>query len=165
MLPVILAVTVYLIQINYIMLDISLSGVLQYVKPIGEELQHQTVNSDTVCLHSDVYLLTRLSELKISQNMVDIITNRLQEVKDSMPENLRQSFDKLDDFQKMDITDSRYTQFLSDRIEKTKAFMSQLDDEVKKAKDCEDSEKLKKANMALRDFVLRLGSDPSPDDN
>ena len=147
------------------MVDISLCGVLQYVKPIGEELQHQTVGSDTVCLHSDVYLLTRLSELKISQNMVDIITNRLQEVKDSMPENLRQSFDKLDDFQKMDITDSRYTQFLSDRIEKTKAFMSQLDDEVKKAKDSLDSEKLNKANLALRDFVLRLGSDPSPDEN
>lgn len=146
------------------MIDISLSGVLQYVKPIGEELQHQTVDSDTVCLHSDVYILTRLSELKISQNMVDIITSRLQEVKDSMPENLRQSFDKLDDFQKMDITDSRYTQFLSDKIEKTKAFMSQLDAEVKKAKDSEDSEKLKLANMALRDFVLRLGSVPGQDD-
>lgn len=164
MLLVIFLDTVYLIQINFIM-DISLSGVLQYVKPIGEELQHQTVGSDTVCLHSDVYLLTRLSDLKLSQNMVDIITNRLQEVKDSMPENLRQSFDKLDDFQKMDITDSRYTQFLSDRIEKTKAFMSQLDNEVKKAKESEDSEKLKKANMALRDFVLRLGSDPTPVDN
>lgn len=147
------------------MIDISLFGVLQYVKPIGEELQHQTVDSDTVCLHSDVYILSRLSEMKLSQNMVDNIINRLQEVKDSMPDNLRQSFDKLDDFQKMDITDSRYTQFLSDKIEKTKSFMSQLDNEVKKAKDSEDSEKLKKANMALRDFVLRLGSDPSSDDN
>lgn len=147
------------------MMDISLSGVLQYVSPIGEELQHQTVGSDTVCLHSDVYILTRLSEMKISQNMLDIITNRLQEVKDSMPDNLRQSFDKLDDFQKMDMTDSRYSQFLSDRTEKTKAFMSQLDDEIKKAKDSEDSEKLKKANEALRDFVLRLGSDsPASDD-
>lgn len=146
-------------------MDISLFGVLQYVKPIGEELQHQTVDSDTVCLHSDVYILTRLGELKLSQNMVDIITNRLQEVKDSMPENLRQSFDKLDDFQKMSMTDSRYTQFLSDKIEKTKAFMSQLDAEVKKAKDSEDSEKLKKANLALRDFVLRLGSSPNSDDS
>ena len=54
--------------------DISLCGVLQYVRPIGEELQHQTVGSDTVCLHSDSYILTRLSEMKISQNMVDIIT-------------------------------------------------------------------------------------------
>lgn len=142
-------------------MDISLCGVLQYVKPIGEELQHQTVGNDTVCLHSDVYILTRLSELKLSQNMVDVITNRLQEVKDSMSPGLRESFDKLNDFQKMDMTDSRYTQFLSDKIEKTKAFMSQLDDEVKKAKVSEDSEKLKKANLALRDFVLRLGSDDS----
>lgn len=140
------------------MMDISLCGVLQYVRPIGEELQHQTVGSDTVCLHSDSYILTRLSEMKISQNMVDIITNRLQEVKDSMPDNLRQSFDNLNDFEKMDLTDSRYQQWLSDKVEKTKYFMSQLDSEVKKAKDSEDMEKLKKANLALRDFVLRLGS-------
>lgn len=139
--------------------DISLFGVLQYVKPLGEELQHQIVSKDTACLHSDVFILTRLSELKLSQNMVDIITNRLQEVKDSMPNDLRASFDKLDDFQKMDMTDSRYQQFLSDRVAKTKAFMSQFDEAVKKAKDTEDSEKLIKANKALRDFVLRLGSD------
>lgn len=144
-------------------MDISLNDVLHYVKPIGEELQHQVVGKDTVCLHSDVYILTRLSEMNLSQNMVDIITNRLQTVKDSMSPELRQSFDKLDDFQKMDITDSRYTQFLSDKIEKTKAFMRQLDSEVKKAKDSEDSEKLKKADLALRDFVLRLGSDSSSD--
>lgn len=144
-------------------MDISLNDVLHYVKPIGEELQHQVVGKDTVCLHSDVYILTRLSEMNLSQNMIDIITNRLQTVKDSMSPELRQSFDKLDDFQKMDITDSRYTQFLSDKVEKTKAFMRQLDDEVKKAKDSEDSEKLKKANLALRDFVLRLGSDSSTD--
>lgn len=145
-------------------MDISLCGVLQYVRPIGEELQHQSVGSDTVCLHSDSYILTRLSEMKISQNMVDIITNRLQVVKDSMPDNLRQSFDKLDDFQKMDITDSRYQQWLSDKVEKTKDFMSQLDSEVKNAKDSEDIEKLKKANLALRDFVLRLSSPDVPDD-
>lgn len=144
--------------------DISLCGVLQYVRPIGEELQHQTVDSDTVCLHSDTYILTRLSEMKISQNMVDIITNRLQEVKDSMPANLRESFDKLNDFEKMDMTDSRYQQWLSDKVEKTKDFMSQLDSEVKKAKDSEDLEKLKKANLALRDFVLRLGSPDVPDE-
>lgn len=145
-------------------MDISLCGVLQYVRPIGEELQHQSVGSDTVCLHSDSYILTRLSEMKISQNMVDIITNRLQEVKDSMPDNLRQSFNKLNDFEKMDLTDSRYQQWLSDKVEKTKDFMSQLDSEVKKAKDSEDMEKLKKANLALRDFVLRLSSPDVPDD-
>ena len=146
-------------------MDISLCGVLQYVRPVGEELQHQSVGSDTVCLHSDSYILTRLSEMKISQNMVDIITNRLQEVKDSMPDNLRQSFDKLNDFEKMDLTDSRYQQWLSDKVEKTKSFMSQFDQEVKKAKDSEDSEKLRKANNALRDFILRLGSDSSDSDH
>lgn len=145
-------------------MDISLSDVLQYVNPIGEELQHQVVSKDTICLHSDVYILTRLSDMKISQNMVDIITNRLQEVKDSMPENLRQSFDKLDDFEKMDLTDSRYQQWLSDKVEKTKDFMHQLDSEIKKAKDSEDMQKLKKANLALRDFVLRLGSPDVPDE-
>lgn len=142
-------------------MDISLKGVLHYVKPIGEELQHQVVTKDTVCLHSDIYVLTRLSELQLSQNMVDIITNRLQEVKDTLPSNLREQYDKLNDFQKMEITDSRYQQFLSDRVEKTKHFMSQFDDEVKKLKDSEEAEKLRNANKALRDFVLRLGSDNS----
>ena len=143
-------------------MDVSLSDVLQYVPPIGEELQHQTVGKDTVSLHTDVYILTRLSEMKISQNMVDIITNRLQEVKDSMPDNLRQSFDKLNDFEKMGLTDSRYEQWLSDKVEKTKDFMHQLDSDIKKAKDSEDMEKLKKANLALRDFVLRLGAPDPP---
>ena len=64
----------------------------------------------------------------------------------------------------MDLTDSCYQQWLSDRVEKTKDFMSQLDSEVKKAKDSEDMEKLKKANLALRDFVLRLGSPDVPDE-
>lgn len=141
-------------------MDISLKGVLHYVKPIGEELQHQTVSDDTVCLHSDTFVLTRLSELQLSQNMVDIITNRLLEVKDTMPSGLREQYDKLNDFQKMDITDSRYQQFLSDRVEKTKHFMSQFDDEVKKLKDSEENEKLRNANKSLRDFVLRLGSEP-----
>lgn len=144
-------------------MDISLNGVLHYVRPIGEELQHQVVDDDTVCLHSDTYILTRLSEMKLSQNMIDIITNRLQQVKDSMPDNLRQSFDKLNDFEKMDFADSRYQQFLSDKVDKTKAFMRQLDSEVQKAKDSDDLDKLKKANLALRDFVLRLGSDSSDD--
>ena len=49
-------------------------------EPIGEELQHQVVDKDTVSLHSDVYILTRLSDLNLSQNMVDIISNRLQMV-------------------------------------------------------------------------------------
>ena len=81
-----------------------------------------------------------------------------------MPENLRQSFDKLNDFEKMDLADSRYQQWLSDRVEKTKDFMSQLDSEIKKAKDSEEMEKLKKANMALRDFVLRLGAPDVPNE-
>nr|CDL65707.1 unnamed protein product [uncultured bacterium] len=145
-------------------MDISLCDVLQYIPPLGEELQHQIVDKNTVCLHSDVYILTRLSDMKLSQNMVDIITNRLQEVKDYMPDNLRQSFDKLNDFEKMDLTDSRYQQWLSDRVENTKEFISQLDSEIKKAKDSEDMAKLKQANLALRDFVLRLGSPDIPDD-
>ena len=81
-----------------------------------------------------------------------------------MPDNLRQSFNKLNDFEKMDLTDSRYQQWLSDKVEKTKDFMSQLDSEVKKAKDSVDIGKLKKANLALRDFVLRLGSPDVPDE-
>lgn len=136
-------------------------NVLTYIPPIGEELQHVIVPNDGVCLHSDTYLLAHIQDLKISDNMLNVIQSRLSEVKDSMSENLRQSFDKLTDFEKMDFTDSRYSQFLSDRIAKTKQFMSEMDNEVKEKENSEESKKLETARKNLRDFIIRLSS---PDD-
>lgn len=139
-----------------------LENVLTYIPPIGEELQHVIVANEGVCLHSDTFLLAHFQDLKLSDNMVNVIQSRLSSVKDSMSDDLRKSFDKLSDFEKMDLTDSRYSQFLSDKIAKTKQFMSDMDKEIKSRKDSEDSKKLISAQKSLRDFIIRLST---PDDN
>lgn len=136
---------------------------LSYIPPIGEDLQHTKVSDDCTKLHSDIYLLHHIGELNISNNLVDAITSRLQSVSDFMPDDLRQSFDKLDDFEKMEVTDSRYAQWVSDKVSRTKQFMKDFDTAVSKLKDNEETQKLKAAQKNLRDFILRLGSDDVPD--
>lgn len=136
---------------------------LTYIPPIGEDLQHTKVSDDCTKLHSDIYLLHHIGELNVSNNLVDAITSRLQSVSDSMPDDLRLSFDKLDDFEKMDVTDSRYAQWVSDKVSRTKQFMKDFDTCVSKLKDNEETQKLKAAQKNLRDFILRLGSDDVPD--
>lgn len=136
---------------------------LMYIPPIGEDLQHTKVSDDCTKLHSDIYLLHHIGELNVSNNLVDAITSRLQSVSDSMPDDLRQSFDKLDDFEKMEITDSRYAQWVSDKVSRTKQFMKDFDSAISKLKDDEDTKKLKDAQKNLRDFILRLGSSQETD--
>lgn len=136
---------------------------LTYIPPIGEDLQHTKVSDDCTKLHSDIYLLHHIGELNVSNNLVDAIISRLQSVSDSMPDDLRQSFDKLDDFEKMEVTDSRYAQWVSDKVSRTKQFMKDFDTAISKLKDNEETQKLKAAQKNLRDFILRLGSDDVPD--
>lgn len=135
---------------------------LSYIPPMGEELQHTKVSEDCIKLHSDIYLLHHIGELNISNNLVDAIQARLQSVSDLMPDELRASFDKLDDFEKMEVTDSRYAQWVSDRVSRTKKFMSDYDKAIQSMKDSDETSKLKSAQKQLRDFILRLGSS---DDN
>lgn len=138
---------------------------LTYIPPIGEDLQHTKVSDDCTKLHSDIYLLHHIGELNVSNNLVDAITSRLQSVSDSMPDDLRQSFDKLDDFEKMEVTDSRYVQWVSDKVSRTKQFMKDFDTVVSKLKDNEETQKLKAAQKNLRDFILRLGSSEESDNS
>lgn len=138
---------------------------LTYIPPIGEDLQHTKVSDDCTKLHSDIYLLHHIGELNISNNLVDAITSRLQSVSDFMPDDLRQSFDKLDDFEKMEVTDSRYAQWVSDKVSRTKQFMKDFDTAVSKLKDDEETQKLKAAQKSLRDFILRLGSAEESDNS
>lgn len=137
---------------------------LSYIPPIGEDLQHTKVSDDCTKLHSDIYLLHHIGDLNISNNLVDAITSRLQSVSDSMPDDLRQSFDKLDDFEKMEVTDSRYAQWVSDKVSRTKQFMKDFDTAISKLKDNEETQKLIAARKNLRDFILRLGSDDVSDE-
>lgn len=136
---------------------------LTYIPPIGEDLQHTKVSDDCTKLHSDIYLLHHIGELNVSNNLVDAITSRLQSVSDFMPDDLRQSFDKLDDFEKMEVTDSRYAQWVSDKVSRTKQFMKDFDTAVSKLKDNEETQKLKAVQKNFRNFILRLGSDDVPD--
>lgn len=138
---------------------------LMYIPPIGEDLQHTKVSDDCTKLHSDIYLLHHIGDLNISNNLVDAITSRLQSVSDSMPDDLRQSFDKLDDFEKMEVTDSRYAQWVSDKVSRTKQFMKDYDSALSKLKDNEETKKLKDAQKYLRDFILRLGSSDESDNS
>ena len=138
---------------------------LTYIPPIGEDLQHTKVSDDCTKLHSDIYLLHHIGELNVSNNLVDAITSRLQSVSDFMPDDLRQSFDKLDDFEKMEVTDSRYAQWVSDKVSRTKQFMKDFDTAVSKLKDNEETQKLKAAQKNLRDFILRLGSAEESDNS
>lgn len=136
---------------------------LTYIPPIGEDLQHTKVSDDCTKLHSDIYLLHHIGELNVSNNLVDAITSRLQSVSDFMPDDLRQSFDKLDDFEKMEVTDSRYAQWVSDKVSRTKQFMKDFDTAVSKLKDNEETQKLKAVQKNFRNFILRFGSDDVPD--
>lgn len=136
-------------------------GCSVYVPPIGEELQIEDFGT-SVSYHTDTYLLAKMSQLNLSQNMQDMIVSRFQQVKDSLPPDLAEQVDKLSDAEKIKQTDSRYAQFLSDRTAKLQSLMNKFEDFTKEVKDQEERDKLDSANKFLRDFILRLSS-PSVD--
>lgn len=136
-------------------------GCSVYVPPIGEELQIEDFGT-SVSYHTDTYLLAKMSQLNLSQNMQDMIVSRFQQVKDSLPPELADQVNKLSDDEKIKQTDSRYEQFLSDRTAKLKSLMNKFEDFTKEVKDKEERDKLDSANKSLRDFILRLSA-PSED--
>lgn len=139
-------------------------GCSVYVPPVGEELQIEDFGT-SVSYHTDTYLLAKMSQLNLSQNLQDLIVSRFQEVKDSLPPELAEQVNKLSDEEKIKQTDSRYAQFLSDRTHNLKSLMKKFDDFTKEVEDKEERAKLDSANKSLRDFILRLSSsDVSEDD-
>lgn len=136
-------------------------GCSVYIPPVGEELQIEDFGT-SVSYHTDAYLLARMSQLNLSQNMQDLIVSRFQQVKDSLPSELAEQIDKLSDEEKIKQTDSRYAQFLSDRTNNLKSLMKNFEDFTKEVEDKEERAKLDSANKSLRDFILRLSS-PSED--
>lgn len=136
-------------------------GCSVYVPPVGEELQIEDFGT-SVSYHSDTYLLAKMSQLNLSQNMQDLIVSRFQQVKDSLPPDLADQVNKLSDEEKIKQTDSRYAQFLSDRTNNLKSLMKKFEDFTKEVVDKEERAKLDSANKYLRDFIIRLSS-PSED--
>ncbi len=128
-----------------------------YVPPVGEELQIEDFGT-SVSYHTDTYLLAKMSQLNLSQNMQDLIVSRFQQVKDSLPPDLAEQVNKLSDEEKIKQTDSRYAQFLSDRTNNLKSLMKKFEDFTKEVEDKEERAKLDSANKSLRDFIIRLSS-------
>lgn len=135
-----------------------------YVPPIGEDLQHDFCD-DGVSIHSDVTLLNRLSDMRLSQSLMDGILSRFTQIKDDMPNEIREKFSALDDFKKMEFTDSRYLQSLSDKKSALSSFIDDFDKKVSEMKDSEEKSKLASARKNLDNYILSMFSDSDDNDN
>lgn len=129
-----------------------------YVPPVGEDLQHDFCD-EGVSFHSDVTLLNRMSDMRLSQSLVNGIMSRFTEVKDDMPNDLKEKFSALDDFKKMEFTDSRYLQSLSDKKSTLSSFIDEYDKKVSEMKDSEEKTKLASARKNLDNYILSMFSD------
>jgi hypothetical protein len=134
-----------------------------YVPPVGEDLQHDFCD-DGVSIHSDVTLLNRLSDMRLSQSLMDGILSRFTQIKDDMPQEIKDKFSALDDFKKMDFADSRYLQSLSDKKSALSSFIDAFDKKVSEMKDSEEKSKLASARKNLDNYILSMFSDSSSDD-
>lgn len=129
-----------------------------YIPPVGEDLQHDFCD-DGVSIHSDITLLNRLSDMRLSQSMMDGILSRFTQVKDNMPQEIKDKFADLDDFKKMDFTDSRYLQSLSDKKSALSSFIDDYDKKVSEMNESEEKTKLAAARKNLDNYILSMFSD------
>lgn len=134
-----------------------------YVPPVGEDLQHDYCDVG-VSIHSDVTLLNRLSDMRLSQSLMDGILSRFTQIKDDMPNVIKEKFSALDDFKKMEFTDSRYLQSLSDKKSALSSFIDDFDKKVSEMKDSEEKTKLATARKNLDNYILSMFSDGSSAD-
>lgn len=130
---------------------------IAYISPIGEDLQIESF-SDSVSIHSDSFILSRINELVGSRNLQDAILARFESVSDSLSPELRQQLDSLSDNELVKQTDSRYQQFLSDRSQKIKQLMLDFDAEKQKVEDSLKKEDLTNLEKGLKDLVKRFNS-------
>ena len=135
-----------------------------YVPPIGEDLQHDFCD-DGVSIHSDITLLNRLSDMRLSQSLMDGILSRFTQVKDDMPQEIKDKFSALDDFKKMEFTDSRYLQSLSDKKSALSSFIDDFDKKVLEMKDSEEKTKLASARKNLDNYILSMFSDENDEND
>ena len=129
-----------------------------YVPPIGEDLQHDFYE-DGVSIHSDVTLLNRLSDMRLSQSLMDGILSRFAQIKDDMSQEISEKFAALDDFKKMEFADSRYLQSLSDKKSALSSFIDDFDKKLLNMKDSEEKNKLASARKNLDNYILSMFSD------
>lgn len=126
-----------------------------YIPPVGEDLQHDFCDYG-VSIHSDITLLNRLSDMRLSQSLMDGILSRFSQIKDEMPPEIQDKFSALDDFKKMEFTDSRYLQSLSDKKSALSSFIDDYDKKVSEMNDSEQKEKLASARKNLDNYILSM---------
>ena len=131
-----------------------------YIPPIGEDLQHVFCDNG-VSVHSDITLLYKLSDLRLSQSLMDGILSRFTQIQDNMPDDIKEKFSALDDFKKMEFTDSRYMQSLSDQKSALSSFIDEFDKKVSEMKDSEEKQKLASARKNLDNYILSMFSGDS----
>lgn len=129
-----------------------------YVPPVGEDLQHD-ICEDGISIHSDVTLLNRLSDMRLSQSLMDGILSRFTQIKDDMPQEISDKFAALDDFKKMDFTDSRYLQSLSDKKSALSSFIDDFDKKLSEMKESVEKNKLISARKNLDNYILSMFSE------
>ena len=134
-----------------------------YVPPVGEDLQHDFCD-DGVSIHSDITLLNRMSDMRLSQSLMDGILSRFTKISDDMPSDIKEKFSALDDFTKMEFSDSRYLQSLSDKKSALSSFIDEFDKKVSDMKDSDEKSKLASARKNLDNYILSMFSDESSDD-
>lgn len=130
---------------------------IAYISPIGEDLQLESFG-DSVSIHSDSFILSRINELVGSRNLQDAILARFESFSDSLSPELRQQLDSLSDNDLVKQTDSRYQQFLSDRSQMVKQLMIDFDAEKQKVEDSLKKEELSNLEKGLKDLVKRFNS-------
>ena len=79
-----------------------------------------------------------------------------------MSQEIKDKFSALDDFKKMDFTDSRYLQSLSDKKSALSSFIDDFDKKVSDMKESESKNKLASSRKNLDNYILSMFSD---DDN
>ena len=89
----------------------------------------------------------------------------IYEIKDDMPSEIKEKFSALDDFQKMEFTDSRYLQSLSDKKSALSSFIDDFDKTISDMKDSEEKTKLASARKNLDNYILSMFSDSENDAN
>ena len=90
---------------------------------------------------------------------MDGILSRFTQVKDDMPPEISERFAALDDFKKMDFTDSRYLQSLSDKKSALSSFIDDYDKKLVEMKDSEVKNRLTSARQNLDNYILSMFSD------
>ena len=126
-----------------------------YKKVACESLQHDN-DDKSVSLHTDITLLQRVDRMRVSQQIVDIVKSRFQQVPETVAADVQSEMDKLSDFDRDKLTPSRYIQSLNDRKEYLSKLMSSVDESVKKLKEEADKQKVTSYRKSLQELFDSL---------